>query len=102
MTDDYQRMYSIDPDTFPPQGVIGTSPSILPNRISWYFDLVGPSVHVDTACSGSMVAVDLAVQSLRNGNATMVVPNCPEATCVSGTDSRSRLLSAHPTCSLVL
>ena len=72
MSNDYLRMFSMDPDTFPPQGIIGTSPSILANRVSWYFDLLGPSVHIDTACSSSMVAVDHAIQSLHNGDATMV------------------------------
>lgn len=43
---------------------------MLPNRISWHFHLLGPSVFVDTACSGSMVALDLACQALRNGDAT--------------------------------
>ena len=45
----------------------GNSPSIAANRLSYQFDLRGPSLAVDTACSSSLVAVHLAVQSLRQG-----------------------------------
>lgn len=72
MSDDYTRMLSKDPDVFPRMAVTGIALSILPNRISWYFDWRGPSVHIDTACSSSMTAVDLACQSLRSGDSTMV------------------------------
>ena len=72
MSDDYGKMESKDLDTAQPQMVTGAQPAILPNRISWYFDLHGPSVHVDTACSSTMVAVDMACQFLRSGNATTV------------------------------
>lgn len=63
-------MVAKDPETAPRMTITGSALSIIPNRVSWYFDLLGPSVHVDTACSSSMVAVDLACQSLRNGDST--------------------------------
>lgn len=72
-TDDYSRMLAKDPDRYPRGTIMGTAPSILANRLSWYFDLVGPSMHVDTACSSSLVALDLACQSLRNGDASMAL-----------------------------
>ncbi|GAB1315319.1 hypothetical protein MFIFM68171_05529 [Madurella fahalii] len=70
MSDDYNRFMSKDVDTAPAQGVTGIQPAILPNRISWYFDLRGPSAHVDTACSSSMTALDMACQSIHGGDAT--------------------------------
>jgi acyl transferase domain-containing protein len=65
-------MASKDPDNFPKSLVTSTAPSVLANRVSWYFDLKGPSVHVDTACSSSLVALDFACQSIRSGSATAV------------------------------
>ncbi|KAF2816383.1 uncharacterized protein BDZ99DRAFT_542807 [Mytilinidion resinicola] len=49
----------------------GSASSILANRVSWFYNLNGPSVAVNTACSGSLVALHLACQSLRTGETTM-------------------------------
>jgi acyl transferase domain-containing protein len=72
MSDDFNKIVAKDPDNRPRSAVTGTAHSILPNRLSWFFDLTGPSVHVDTACSSSLVAVDLACQCLHSGTANMV------------------------------
>ena len=50
----------------------GTEFSILANRLSWFYDLNGPSVSLDTACSSSLMALHLACQSLKLGEADMV------------------------------
>ncbi|KAJ5724992.1 polyketide synthase [Penicillium malachiteum] len=53
--------------------ITGSITSLLANRISWFFDLKGPSVMLDTACSSSLVAFHLACQSLRSGEATSAI-----------------------------
>ncbi len=45
----------------------GNALSIAANRLSYVFNLNGPSIAVDTACSSSLVALHQAVRSLRLG-----------------------------------
>lgn len=71
MVDDYNKFNSKDAETMPQMTATGTAHSIMANRISWFFDLQGPSLHVDTACSSSMVAVDLAFQHLQANSGSM-------------------------------
>lgn len=70
---DYSLLCLRDIDTAPPYEATGTAQSVLSNRLSYYFDLKGPSVTVDTACSSTMAAVHLACQSLRSGESSQVV-----------------------------
>jgi acyl transferase domain-containing protein/surfactin synthase thioesterase subunit/NADPH-dependent curcumin reductase CurA/NAD(P)-dependent dehydrogenase (short-subunit alcohol dehydrogenase family)/acyl carrier protein len=64
---DYQHMQFADRDQLSAHSGTGSAMSITANRISYVFDLKGPSVAVDTACSSSLVAVDLACKALLNG-----------------------------------
>ncbi|KAI4863957.1 putative polyketide synthase [Hypoxylon rubiginosum] len=64
---DYNEMLTHDPETSPVYVSTGNGAAILSNRVSYFFDLKGPSLTVDTACSSSLVALHLACQSLRNG-----------------------------------
>lgn len=73
MLEDYGRLVAMDPDNAERTAVTGSTVAcIIPNRISWYFDLRGPSMHIDTACSGSLSAVDMACKTLQSGDATCV------------------------------
>jgi len=46
----------------------GTATSIAANRISFTYDLRGPSLSIDTACSSALTALHIACQSLRTGD----------------------------------
>lgn len=62
-----------DPETAPRLQHIGCAEALLANRISYFFDLRGPSVTVDTACSSSGAALHLACQSIRLGEVSQAI-----------------------------
>ncbi|OGM48922.1 polyketide synthase [Aspergillus bombycis] len=72
---DYTDLLLRDPDCIPMYQCTnsGQSRAMTANRVSYFFDMRGPSVTVDTACSGSLTALHLACQSLRTGDASMAV-----------------------------
>ncbi|RYP50633.1 hypothetical protein DL768_003915 [Monosporascus sp. mg162] len=43
----------------------GLARSILSNRISHFLDITGPSISIDTACSGTMIGIDMACRYLQ-------------------------------------
>jgi acyl transferase domain-containing protein/enoyl-CoA hydratase/carnithine racemase/acyl carrier protein len=49
-----------------PHAVTGNYQSVVANRISFEFDLTGPSVAVNTACASSLFALHQACQALHN------------------------------------
>jgi acyl transferase domain-containing protein/acyl carrier protein len=51
----------------------GTYTTLIPNRISYFFNFHGPSVAVDTACSSSLVAIHQAINALKENECEMVL-----------------------------
>lgn len=56
-----------------PYTMTGNTLSIISNRVSYFYDLHGPSMTIDTACSSSLVALNEACKALKNGSADMAV-----------------------------
>ncbi|MFD1694595.1 type I polyketide synthase [Roseibium aestuarii] len=64
---DYHHRFVMDPATSDMQFMTGNTLSIVSNRLSYIYDLRGPSFTVDTACSSSLVALNEAVSALESG-----------------------------------
>lgn len=62
-----------DAESLPASLVTGNGSAMLSNRISHFFDLKGISCTVDTGCSGSMICLHQAVQSLQLGETNMSI-----------------------------
>src|SRR6266699_807346 len=62
---DYSDLRLGDPAGADSYFMTGSTLSILANRISYVFDLRGPSLAVDTACSSSLVAMHHACEAIR-------------------------------------
>jgi acyl transferase domain-containing protein/acyl-CoA synthetase (AMP-forming)/AMP-acid ligase II/NADPH:quinone reductase-like Zn-dependent oxidoreductase/NAD(P)-dependent dehydrogenase (short-subunit alcohol dehydrogenase family)/acyl carrier protein len=70
---EYGRLQMSDATLIDAYAATGNALSIAANRISYLFDLRGPSLAIDTACSSSLVAIHVACQSLRSGESTLAV-----------------------------
>nr|APD71565.1 type I polyketide synthase 4 [Streptomyces sp.] len=64
---DYGRLTGADPAAVDAWATTGAATAVSAGRLSYVYDLRGPSVAVDTACSSSLVAVHQACVALRGG-----------------------------------
>jgi phthiocerol/phenolphthiocerol synthesis type-I polyketide synthase C len=70
---DYAYRFAEDLGAVDSTVATGNTASISANRISYVFDLRGPSMALDTACSSSLVAFHQACQSIASGESTLAV-----------------------------
>lgn len=75
-------------DTFLPpvtaEGVVGTLPNLVANRISTQLDLAGPGFAVSAEEASGLVALELAARAVRSGRSTprsSVPPTCRARRC---------------------
>ncbi|KAB8239753.1 beta-ketoacyl [acyl carrier protein] synthase domain-containing protein [Aspergillus alliaceus] len=89
-TKDYEATSGREMNNISPYASTGCGASMLANRLSWFYDLRGASLMVDTACSASLVALHLACQELRAGQSRMVPSVLPTLVAAC------RFIGPHP------
>ncbi|XP_076147415.1 phthioceranic/hydroxyphthioceranic acid synthase-like [Alosa pseudoharengus] len=80
MNRDYEVRLSSSSNTITHYFSTGTAMSVAANRISYTFNLTGPSFALDSACSSSLVALHSACQGIRQGDCDMAL--CGGVSCI--------------------
>ncbi|XP_075936584.1 mycocerosic acid synthase-like polyketide synthase [Anarhichas minor] len=80
MNRDYEILRSNSPTTITHYNGTGTAMSVAANRLSFTFNLTGPSLAIDSACSSSLVALHLACQAIKQGDCEMAL--CGGVSCI--------------------
>ncbi|WP_327224548.1 SDR family NAD(P)-dependent oxidoreductase [Streptomyces platensis] len=62
-----------EPTGYPHESFTGASDALVASRLSYFLDLRGAALVVNTACSSSLAAVHLACQSLRSGESSLAL-----------------------------
>src|SRR5215469_4891480 len=100
-SNDYLRLQARNWSQLDDYTAMGNANSFAASRLSYLFDLKGPSVSVDTGCTSSLSALSLACQSLWTGEAQLALAGgvslmlSPESMIIQ---SRAGLLSKIGRC----
>lgn len=70
---DYKILQFADAAQIGTHAAVGSMMTMLSNRISYIYNLMGPSLSIDTACSSSVVSVHEACKSLHNGECDLAL-----------------------------
>lgn len=77
-TNDYNSMTTKDLSQYPKYAVTGNGNAIISNRISYCYNLHGPSMTLDTACSSSLY-VHFLVFQFQIADLLLVFDSCTSA-----------------------
>lgn len=73
MAKEYGLLLTLPDDNIGQYSATGNNSNMLSNRISYQFDLQGPSITFDTACSSSMYAIHHACDAIRKGECNLAI-----------------------------
>ncbi|MEE6526184.1 hypothetical protein FKM82_026658, partial [Ascaphus truei] len=65
--------FSRDPEELLGYSMTGCQRAMFANRISYFFDLKGPSLAIDTACSSSLLALENAYKAILHGQCNAAI-----------------------------
>ncbi|KAF5239311.1 hypothetical protein FANTH_10014 [Fusarium anthophilum] len=71
--EDWSEMFSKEPQEYGLHRITGTGDFALSNRLSYEFDITGPSVTIRTACSSSLVCLNEACAAISRGDCEAAV-----------------------------
>ncbi|KAI9774066.1 MAG: Type I Iterative PKS [Geoglossum simile] len=71
--EDWLDLHAKDTQDFGMYRITGSGDFVLANRISYEYDLKGPSMTIRTGCSSSMLCLHLACQAIRSGDCTSAI-----------------------------
>ena len=70
---DYKELLDIHLPSVEGYRATGTNAAIIPNRISYFLNLRGPSLNLDAACASSLLSLHYAAQSINNGECELAL-----------------------------
>lgn len=70
---EYIQQINLELETANRYTATGNAASMFANRLSYFFNVRGPSLTTDTACSASLSALHLALESLRRGECNVAI-----------------------------
>ncbi|KAH9491619.1 hypothetical protein Btru_031049 [Bulinus truncatus] len=93
MNGDYRGLFTAKSPIVGNYTVTGISNSIIAARVSFVFDLRGPSMTLDTACSSALLAIHIGAQALRAGDCDIAL--CGGTNFLMSPDVFVHLSKAH-------
>ncbi|XP_059176708.1 mycocerosic acid synthase-like [Physella acuta] len=93
MNGDYRGLFTAKSSIVGNYTVTGISNSIIAARVSFVFDLRGPSMTLDTACSSALLAIHIGAQALRTGDCDIAL--CGGTNFLMSPDVFVHLSKAH-------
>lgn len=98
---DYLALQLRDPGSENAYTMMGGASCMAANRLSYFLDLRGPSVTIDTACASGLTSVHAACQSIASGESSMALCGATNVSLVPGGFvgfSRAQMLSPSGRC----